>query len=178
MGDSNERASDRVPPTQRMPGEPSTPPSPPVGDTLQSAPAYVPTSPTGVTVASAVLRMPAPCFVTLRGEVLEHALPTRIRVRYPVDLAWTNPYGILQGGFVAAMMDNVVGLCAHAHDPSRQTSTIEMSVRFFKPIHAGNVIVDGTILRAGRTTISIECVAWDDGSAMCAKLAATNLYLG
>lgn len=149
------------------PGEPPPTTGAAPDGTLESAAAYRPSAPTS----------PPNSFSTLRGVLLERSPPTLIRVRYPIDDAWKNPNGVLQGGFLTAMMDNVVGMCAHAHDASRPSTTLELAVRFFRALRTGHVIVDGQILRAGRTTISIECVAWDDGSELCAKLSATNLYL-
>jgi uncharacterized protein (TIGR00369 family) len=156
--------------------------SPAVGETLQSAQPYRPGEvaavvPPYATPAREGLRLPPPCFVTMRGEVLEYAPPQRIRVRFPVEEAWLNPYGVLQGGFLVAMFDNVVGMCAYAHEPKRQSATLELSSRFFRSIRSGHLIVDGLVLRAGRTTITVECVAWDDAREMCAKVTATNMFL-
>ncbi|GAC1375301.1 MAG: hypothetical protein NVSMB47_21520 [Polyangiales bacterium] len=160
-----------VPPTTEPNGEASAPQQ----TTLQSAPAYRPATPVPQSIPTGG-RVP-PSFTTLRGEILEHG-PHRIRARCPVDAAWLNPYGVLQGGFLTAMIDNLVGMCALAHDPARQSATIELSVRFFRSIRAGHVIIDGTTLRAGRTTVTVECVAWDETGELCAKATATNMVLG
>jgi uncharacterized protein (TIGR00369 family) len=122
--------------------------------------------------------MPPPAFVALKGEVLEHAPPRLVRVRYPVE-DWTlNPYGAVQDGFLAAMIDNVVSILAYATDPLRPSNKLELSVRYFRAIRAGHVTVDGAVLRAGRTTVTLECLVWDDASELCAKATATNLFVG
>lgn len=126
----------------------------------------------------AAVRIPPPAFVALKGAVLEHAPPRLVRVRYPIEDWLLNPYGAVQDGFVAAMLDNVVTMLAYALDPLRPTSTLELSVRYFRAIRAGHVTVDGAVLRAGRTTVTMECLVWDDASELCAKATATNLYVG
>ena len=175
-----ERPPSRGTPTDTLRRSPAEDGPGGAGSTLPSAvPApHLTPLPAPAAVNAQGLRIPPPSLTTLRGEILEHAPPQRVRVRYPVDEAWLNPYGVLQGGFFAAMFDNVVGMCAYANDPSRQSATLEMSIRFFRSVRTGHVIVDGAVLRAGRTTITIECVAWDDRSELCAKATATNMYLG
>jgi uncharacterized protein (TIGR00369 family) len=122
-------------------------------------------------------RLPPPSMLTLRAEVVELAAPRLVRVRYPVDEAFSNPYGALQSGFLAAMFDNVIGMCAYAIDPNRPSATLELSVRYFRAISVGHVLIDGTVLRAGRTTLTIECIARDDAGELCAKATATNLFV-
>jgi uncharacterized protein (TIGR00369 family) len=117
-------------------------------------------------------------WATLAGEVLEHSPPQRIRVRFPVQRAFLNAYGALQGGFLTAMLDSVIAMCAQAVDSRRQSATLEISVRYFRSIRSGHVVVDGAVLRAGQTTVTIECMAWDDAGQMCAKAIATNLFTG
>ena len=53
---------------------------------------------------------PPPVFVTMQGEFLaydanQHFLSTR----FPVLESWLNPYGIMQGGMIAAAIDNTIG---------------------------------------------------------------------
>ena len=51
-------------------------------------------------------------------------------------------------------------------------------MRYFRAVRAGHVVVDGAVLRAGRTTVTVECVAFDDAGELCAKAIATNMLLG
>ncbi len=159
------------------------------GDTLESVMAYQPdnaTIPLGPAMsrttpsagATPMAGRLSPAFVALHGSILEHAPPQRIRVRYPVDDAWKNVQGATQAGFIVAMMEAVGAMCAFAHDPLRQSSTLELSTRFFRSVRSGNLIVDGAVLRAGKSTITVEAVAWDDASELCAKMSMTNLYVG
>lgn len=145
--------------------------------------ALSPASPTPPPVRSpsgerAAVRFPPPAFTIFKGAVLEHAPPRLVRVRYPVE-DWTlNPYGSVQDGMLAAMVDNVIAMLAYATDPLRPSSTLELSMRYFRAIRSGHVTVDGAVLRAGRTTVTVECLVWDDASELCAKASATNLFIG
>lgn len=124
------------------------------------------------------MRAPASLLTTLGGEVLEWAPPRLVRARFPVHEAWHNAYGVLAGGIVGAMFDAVTTMMAQAVDPNRQHAVLETSVRFFRSVRAGFVIVDANVLRAGRTTATIECIAWDTSNELCAKGSATVMFLG
>lgn len=53
---------------------------------------------------------PPPVFAAMQGEFLDFDPEQAIlSVRFPVLESWLNPYGIMQGGMVAAAMDNTIG---------------------------------------------------------------------
>jgi uncharacterized protein (TIGR00369 family) len=121
---------------------------------------------------------PSPAMVALGGEIAEWAPPGLVRVRFPAHEGWSNGSGSLSAGFVVAMMEPVYAALAHAVAPMRQSAVVETSVRFFRAIRGGYVVVDGTVLRAGSTTVTIECTARDSGGELCAKGSATLMLIG
>jgi uncharacterized protein (TIGR00369 family) len=134
-----------------------------------------------VTMPSGVLAqqfLPSPAMVALGGELADWSPPRLVRVRYPAHEGWYTSSGSLSSGFVVAMFEPVYGAIAYAVAPTRQSAVIETSVRFFRAIRGGHVFVDGTLVRAGRTTATIECVAWDNGGELCAKGSATLMLVG
>ena len=53
---------------------------------------------------------PPPVFVVMQGEFLDYdAEQMVLSVRFPVLESWLNPYGMMQGGMVAAAIDNTIG---------------------------------------------------------------------
>lgn len=121
---------------------------------------------------------PSPAMTALGGELVEWSPPQLIRARYPAHEGWANANGTLASGFVVAMFDPIYAALAYAIAPTRQSAVVETSVRFFRSVRDGHVTVDGTVIRAGRTTATVECVAWDNGGELCAKGAATLMLLG
>jgi uncharacterized protein (TIGR00369 family) len=121
---------------------------------------------------------PSPAMVALGGEIAEWAPPGLVRVRFPAHEGWYNGSGSLSAGFVVAMLEPVYAALAHAVAPTRQSAVVETSVRFFRAIRGGYVVVDGTVLRAGSTTATIECIARDSGGELCAKGSATLMLIG
>jgi len=177
--------------------EPPTPARRPIEQTLPSATPVGTESPAGpaqayvatqamvqvpqVTVPSGQIAQgfrPSPAMQALGGEILDWSPPRLIRLRYPAHEGWLNAYGSLSGGFVTAMFEPAIAAMAHAVAPTRQHAILETSARFFRQIREGHVIVDAILVRAGNTTGTVECIAWDPRGEMCAKGAATLLFVG
>lgn len=123
-------------------------------------------------------RPASPAMNALAGEVLEWSPPRLVRVRYPAHDGWHNASGTLSSGFVVAMFEPVYEALAAAVAAPRHSAMVETSVRFFRAIRGGHVVVDGALLRAGRTTATVECMAWDSAGELCAKGSATLMLIG
>lgn len=121
---------------------------------------------------------PPPSMVALGGEIVDWSPPKLIRARFPAHDGWSNATGSLSPGFLVAMFEPIYSALALATAPTRQNAVIETSVRFFRSIRGGHVIVDGTVVRAGRTTATVECIAWDSTNELCAKGSATLMLIG
>jgi len=139
-----------------------------------AAPAQI-TMPSG---ALAQMFRPTPAMTALGGETVEWSPPRLVRVRYPAHEGWHNASATLSSGFVVAMFEPVYAALAHAAAPERQSAVVETSVRFFRAIRGGHVVVDGSTVRAGRTTVTVECIAWDSAGEFCAKGTATLMLVG
>jgi uncharacterized protein (TIGR00369 family) len=69
----------------------------------------------------------------------------------------TNPLGTLQGGLVAAMLDDAMGVAARAHRRFEiVVPTLSLNVVFIKPTPIGRVLARGVVTRMGRTTAQLE----------------------
>lgn len=65
-----------------------------------------------------------------------------------------NPGGTVQGGFVTAMLDDVMSMAGVISQPDPGwVPTLQMSVSFLRPMRAGPVLAYGRVKRAGRTTV-------------------------
>jgi uncharacterized protein (TIGR00369 family) len=59
-------------------------------------------------------------------------------IRFQAQLAFTNRYGTVQGGFLAAMLDSATGVCALAKlSPDQTVVTKSLDTRFLKPAAVG-----------------------------------------
>jgi len=71
--------------------------------------------------------LPPPCFVEMRGEFIAFDSQTNsLTARFPVLDQQRNPYGSMQGGFIAAAVDNTVGPLSMLVAPPNFTRRLDM----------------------------------------------------
>ena len=77
--------------------------------------------------------LPPPVFKTMRGEFLKVDLAAgTLSTRFPVLGAFLNPYGSMQGGMVAAAVDNTIGPLSMLVAPPSVTRRLEM--KYGRPV--------------------------------------------
>lgn len=163
-------------PSARITGKPDARPLDPVVVAPPAAPQI--TLQSGPAAAQTQLFRPSPAMVSLGGEIVEWSPPQLIRARYPAHESWANATGSLSPGYIVAMFEPIYSALALGVAPGRQSAVIETSVRFFRNVRGGHVIIDGAVVRAGRTTATVECLAWDNSGELCAKGSATLMLIG
>jgi uncharacterized protein (TIGR00369 family) len=98
-------------------------------------------------------RKPPPAAVTLGFKLLEiDAERGAIRVQFEAKPEFLNPMGVVQGGFVAAMLDDTLGpalVCTLP--PDHFAPTIELKVNFIRPAPLGVLIGEGRVVSRGGT---------------------------
>jgi acyl-coenzyme A thioesterase PaaI-like protein len=71
--------------------------------------------------------IPPPVFEFMRGEFLTVDIDAeQIKTRFPVLAEYQNPYRIMQGGMVAAAVDNTIGPLSFLVAPFNVTRRLEM----------------------------------------------------
>jgi acyl-coenzyme A thioesterase PaaI-like protein len=95
---------------------------------------------------------PPPIFVVMEGEFLELDLEAgSLTVRFPVRENWLNPYGTMQGGAVAAAVDNTLGPLSVLVASPNVTRRLELTYSRPATLDMGHVIVSARLLeRQGR----------------------------
>jgi len=97
-----------------------------------------------------------PCAEFLHSELLELA-EGRAVVRFRPTAQMTNSFGFIQGGILAAMLDNVAAPAILSAAEGQQTSTMQMSVNYFRPVRPGEVLIGMTDdVRLGRISAYAE----------------------
>src|SRR3712207_4077864 len=72
-----------------------------------------------------------------------------------------NPSGDIFGGWVLSQMDIAAGIAAGARARGRVATVAIDAMKFLRPVRIGDVLcVYTTIVRVGRTSISIRLEAW------------------
>lgn len=81
---------------------------------------------------SVPLQLPPPCLIDMQGEPLEFEDGVLLRMRFPVLARYQNPLGYMQGGFVAAALDNTLGPFSYLIAPPSVTS--RMAIDYLRPV--------------------------------------------
>lgn len=117
-------------------------------------------STTGLEKARAIFaRFPTPPCAETLGWTLRDADPEAgmIEVGFTGQKAFCNPAGFVQGGFLAAMLDDTMGPAVLVRsDGALFTPTIELKVSFIVPARPGLLIGRGRIVHLGSSIAFLE----------------------
>jgi len=116
-----------------------------------------------------------PCAELLGWEVVD-ARPADgwIRMRFEARHEFTNPAGFIQGGFLAAMLDDTMGPAMFAYSEGRLfTPTIEMHVSFLAPARPGPLYGEGQVVQAGKSIAFLEGKLMDLSGTVIARATAS-----
>jgi len=103
--------------------------------------------------------IPPPIFELMRGEFLVIDVKAmRIKTRFPILPEYQNPYRTMQGGMVAAAVDNTLGPLSMLVAPPNVTRRLEMKYSHPITIDLQFIIVEGKFLKRDgqRLTFSAE----------------------
>ena len=98
-----------------------------------------------------------------------------IEVQFDATTEFTNPAGFIQGGFLAAMLDDTLGPAAFAMTGGkRMTTTIDLHIHFVRPVLPGLVTTRARVINLGLNIALLEGELFDiDGTlSVCASASA------
>ena len=100
----------------------------------------------------------------------------QLTVNYIALESFTNPRGSIEGGMICAMLDDAMGILAALNQTSKPAVTINLSMDFFRPCEVGEVQAKAWFIKEGKTILSIESEAWQQGK-LVAKTSAAFMVL-
>jgi uncharacterized protein (TIGR00369 family) len=103
----------------------------------------------------------------------------RVVWEYTVSAAHYNPYGVLHGGVVMALLDTAMGhAVAELVAPEGAfNAAAEMSVRFLEPIRSGTITARAEVRKCGKRLAVVEAEATDEHGLTLAVATATHAIL-
>ena len=78
------------------------------------------------------LQIPPPIFTEMKAEVVGYEEGSSMTVRFPFDDRYANPAGVMQGGAIAAAIDNTLGPLSYLVAPPGVTTQLNLS--YLRPI--------------------------------------------
>ena len=87
---------------------------------------------------------------------VDHKLGT-IKIEVLAKPEFINPIGIIQGGFLTAMLDEALGgAIAAMLDDNQFAPTIELKVNFIRPAHVGPLVAEGRVVHRGISLVFLQ----------------------
>ena len=121
-------------------------------------------------------RVAPPPAATLLGWQLVAVDPEAgtIEVSFAATEQMLNPVGDVQGGFLAAMLDDTLGPALVATlGPGQFAPTVDLHVQFFRPARPGRLVGRGRIARKGKQIAFLAGELLDDEGRVVASATAT-----
>jgi len=124
------------------------------------------------------LQIPPNCDLTLGMTCVDKSVPGRTVWRARVDERFLNPVGVVQGGFLAAMLDSAMGASAVTTVGDRRVtvSNTEMKVTFLRSARAGDLLTCvATVFKPGKVISFLEAKIVDEKDRLVATASSTYL---
>jgi uncharacterized protein (TIGR00369 family) len=122
------------------------------------------------------LPMP-PCSGLLGWEAISLE-PGRVLVRFQARPAFCNPQGTVQGGFLAAMLDDAMGPALFTLlDDAQAAPTLEMKVTYLRPARPGPLVAEGRVLHRTKNVAFLEGTLMREDADVIATATATARIL-
>ena len=121
-------------------------------------------------------RQPGPPAATTLGWTLRRVDPDRgeIEVGFDASSGFANPVGNVQGGFLAAMLDDTLGPALVATLPADQFAvTLDLNVSFLRPARPGPITGTGRVLHRGGSVAFLAGELRDEAGEVLATATAT-----
>ena len=121
-------------------------------------------------------RVPPPPSAAMLGWELVSVDPDAgtIEVAFTATDQFLNLVGVIQGGFLAAMLDDTLGPALVATlGPGQFAPTIDLHVQFLRPARPGRLTGHGRIIRRGQEVAFMAGELLDDSGQVVASASAT-----
>lgn len=131
---------------------------------------------TSDTEGSIFSRLPAPpAAETLGWELIcENPAEGTIEIAFHPGQAFLNPHGTVQGGFVAAMLDDTMGpALVSKTDGACVPVSLDLAVSFIRPVRPGRVIGKGRVVSQTRSIAFLEAELFDEAGELLARATST-----
>lgn len=97
-----------------------------------------------------------------------------IEMAFTLDERFLNPRGTVQGGIVAAMLDDTMGPAFYnASGGTCVPATIDMTVSFIKPVYPGRLVGRGRVVNRGKRIAFLEAELFDAKGELLARATSS-----
>jgi uncharacterized protein (TIGR00369 family) len=124
------------------------------------------------------LQLPPPVFVEMGAEIVDMSLTEKcLTVRFPVESRFQNPMGFMQGGMIAAAVDNVIGPLSFIVAPPSVTKTL--TIEYLRPIppDMAEIMVTARLVEEDGRQLTFTAEVKRGQDTVLAKATALNIVM-
>ena len=122
------------------------------------------------------VQVPPNCDLTLGMVCIDKSQPGRTVWQMKADERFSNPTGIVQGGFLAAFADSAMGAASVTFARERKvfSANAEMKISFFRPARIGSTLTcTAEVVSGGKRAAFVEAEVVDDEGRVVARATST-----
>lgn len=126
-------------------------------------------------------QVPPPCDLTLGLECLDKSTPGRTVWAMKAEERFSNPVGIMQGGFLAALCDSAMGASAITWAMGqgrrlRSAANTDLRVSFLGAVRTGSRLTCTAVVVSGGSRVAfVEAEVVDDAGRAVGRASSTYL---
>lgn len=124
------------------------------------------------------LQLPPPSSLSLKLQYTGFEKGRMLKARMPFQKEMTNPIGLMQGGFIAAGIDDVMGPLSYMA-AGQPVVTLQLSVTYLRPFLASDeaVEIEATVINQTRTTLYMEATVKNQKGQLLCKATSQNMLV-
>lgn len=127
------------------------------------------------------LTIPAPSFEAMQGEMIDYNIDSSqstLTAKFPILPEQLNPYGGMQGGFVAAAIDNTIGPLSMLVAPPNVTRYITIKYGKSATLDTQAIWVQASFKEQKKRQLFFEATVRDGDNNKLASAQATHWIVG
>ncbi len=122
-----------------------------------------------------IVNIPPPVFRMMKGNVISYDVERgTMIISYPVSLEYMNPFGSMQGGMIAAAIDNTLGPLSMLVAPLNYTRSLEIKFRKIIRHDSSVITVFAQFINQNKRQLNFTASVVDTESFELASAKATH----
>ena len=113
----------------------------------------------------------SPCGISMSLPLVGEYKPGYVKCIHAIDAKFVNSRGVVFGGYLSALLDDVTGHAAMTVIPDGKVcATAELSISYFRPCRPsdGDLVLEGLVVNQSRRSLHIEATLRRcDGKLIC-----------
>lgn len=123
--------------------------------------------------------IPPPVFIKMNGTVASYDKNQKVlKIIYPILEDYLNPFGSMQGGMIAAAIDNTLGPLSMLVAPLNYTRQLDIKFRKTVKIGMGNIMVVAKYVKSTNRLLEFTALVVDENANKLASAKAIHWVIG